>query len=242
MYRSGDLARWRSDGVLEFVGRADAQIKLRGFRIEPGEVEAALVGLDGVAQAAVVARQDGGGLSRLVGYVVAAGGAALDVGALRSALSDRLPDHLIPSALVVLDGLPLTPNGKLDRRALPAPELGFLGGAYRAPRTPQEEVLCALFAQVLGVARVGIDDDFFALGGHSIMSIQLVSRARKAGFIITTRAVFQHQTIALLAEAVSSVGSTSSALSDVAVGDVPATPIMHWLLQSGGPIERFNQA
>ena len=251
MYRSGDLARWRADGVLEFLGRADSQIKLRGFRIEPGEIEAALRRQAGVAQAVVVARQDGvgGGVgggagTRLVGYVVAAAdsGAALSGAALRGALGRELPEHLVPSAIVVLDALPLTANGKLDRRALPAPE--YSGGAVRRlPRTPREEVLCGLFAETLGVERVGIDDNFFELGGDSIVSIQLVSRARRAGLLLTPRAVFQHQTVAGLAEVAEAAAAAAlPAVADIASGPLPATPIMRWLRERGGPIDRFNQS
>src|SRR5205823_6314664 len=240
MYRSGDLARWRWDGVLEFVGRADQQVKVRGFRIEPGEIEAALLGHGGVSQAAVVARAGGAGGTQLVGYVVLAAGCAADAGELRAHVGARLPEYMVPSAIVVVDGFPLTANGKLDRSALPAPE--FRASVGRLPRSPQEELLCALFAEVLGVERVGIDDNFFALGGDSIVSIQLVSRARKAGLVITPRAVFQHQTVAGLASVATRLEETGSPVVDVATGGLVATPIMRWLLERGGPIERFNQA
>src|SRR5262245_37041322 len=240
MYRSGDLARWRRDGVLEFVGRADQQVKVRGFRIEPGEIEAALVGHASVSQAAVVARTEGAGRQRLVGYVVAAAGASVDAAGLRAHLGSCLPDYMVPSAIVVVDGFPLTANGKLDRGALPAPEVR--AGVGRLPRTPQEELLCGLFAEVLGVERVGIDDNFFALGGDSIVSIQLVSRARKAGLVITPRAVFEHQTVAGLAGVARLIEERPSLLADVATGGLVATPIMRWLLERGGAIDRFNQA
>ena len=240
MYRTGDLARWRADGVLDFLGRADAQVKIRGFRIEPGEIEAALARHAGVAQAAVIAREDAPGNKRLVAYVVAGEGASVDAAALRAHVAASLPDYMVPAAFVLLERLPLTPNGKLDRRALPAPDL--TPATVRAPRTPPEEILCALFAEVLGLERVGIDDNFFALGGDSIMSIQLVSRARKAGLVITPRAVFQHQTVAALAAMAGLVQETAAALPDLAVGALPATPIMRWLAERGGPIERFNQA
>src|SRR5262249_24421216 len=177
MYRSGDLARWRGDGVLEFVGRADQQVKVRGFRIEPGEIEAALLRHDSVTQAVVVARADRAGGSQLVGYVVLAAGAQVDAAALRAHVGLRLSEYMVPSAIVVLEHLPLTANGKLDRGALPAPEVR--ASVLRFARSPREELLCALFAEVLGLERVGIDDNFFALGGDSIVSIQLVSRARK---------------------------------------------------------------
>ena len=204
----------------------------------------------GVAQAVVVARPDGrpdaggGGAQRLVAYVVAAAGAAVSGPALRASLVGSLPDHLVPSAIVVLDRLPLTANGKLDRRALPAPEYS-VPGVRRLPGTPREELLCSLFAEVLGLDRVGLDDNFFELGGDSIVSIQLVSRARRAGLLLTPRAVFQHQTVAALASVAGAVGSGPAAapgVFEVAVGDLPATPIMHWLKARGGPIDRFNQS
>ena len=166
MYRSGDQARRRADGTLDFLGRADDQVKIRGFRIEPGEIEASLRLQAEVAQAAVIARDDGPGGKYLAAYLGGLPGRDADPARLRAALSRRLPEHMIPGDWVILDALPLTPNGKLDRRALPAPDR-LAEREYQPPLTPEEQVLCDLFAQVLALPRVGRHDHFFALGGHS---------------------------------------------------------------------------
>ena len=215
MYRTGDLARWRADGVLEFLGRADAQVKLRGFRIEPGEIEAVLLRQAGVSAAAVIARApEGGGEQRLVGYVVPAAGAVPDVAQLRAALSSALPDYMVPSAFVVLERLPLTQNGKLDRRALPAPEAGS-AREYRPARTPAEAVLCALFAEVLRVGRVGLDDNFFELGGHSLLATRLIGRVRASlGVELSIRSLFEAPSVGQLSQRLSSeAGAVRRALT-----------------------------
>ncbi|ROO87214.1 non-ribosomal peptide synthase protein (TIGR01720 family)/amino acid adenylation domain-containing protein [Actinocorallia herbida] len=197
LYRTGDLVRWTPDGTLEFLGRTDDQVKIRGFRIEPGEVEAALVALPGVAQAVVLVRADDG-TDRLTGYVTPAEGTTLDAAALRAALRDRLPGHLVPEAVVVLDAFPVSPHGKLDRRALPAPAREAAAG--RKPGTETERLVARLFADVLGVAEVGADDSFFALGGHSLLATRLISRVRaERGGAVSIRAVFDAPTVAGLA-------------------------------------------
>ncbi len=209
MYRTGDLARWNGENQLEYLGRADEQVKVRGFRVEPAEVEAELVAHPGVAQAVVIARAGRGrGTDRhLVAYVVSVAVGddpttddrwVLEPKELRGFVSARLPEFMVPSAFVVLERLPLSPNGKLDRAALPVPE--YIGTAYRAPRTAREEALAALFAEVLGLDRVGIDDSFFELGGHSLLATRLIARVRAdLGVELPIRKIFDMPTVAALA-------------------------------------------
>ncbi|BAU88347.1 cyclic nucleotide binding protein [Streptomyces laurentii] len=240
MYRTGDRVRWRADGALEFAGRADAQVKVRGFRIELGEVEAAVAAHPAVAQTVVVVREDRPGDKRLVAYAVPAAGRPLDADALRAHVAALLPDYMTPAVFVELAELPLTRTGKLDRRALPVPQ--YAGGGARAPRNEREQLLCSLFADLLGVAEVAIDDNFFAMGGDSIVSIQLVSRAREAGLVLTPRDIFQHQTVEALALAATAPDADTTSAPDDGTGTVPATPVMEWLRGLGGPVEGFNQS
>ncbi|MBZ4423316.1 alpha/beta fold hydrolase, partial [Myxococcus sp. RHSTA-1-4] len=199
LYRTGDLVRWKTDGTLEYQGRADFQVKLRGFRIELGEVQSTLASHPEVYGAAVLVREDRPGDKRLVGYVAAP--ESLDMAALRAFLQQRLPEYMVPSALVRLDALPLTPNGKVDRGALPAPDLTS-GNQYVAPRTPTEETLATVWAETLGLERVGAEDNFFELGGHSLLATRLVSRLQKAlGRPVPLATLVQHPTVAALAGA-----------------------------------------
>ena len=234
MYRTGDVVCWGADGQLRYVGRADEQVKIRGFRIELGEVQAALAGVAGVQQAVVVAREDRRGDRRLVGYVTG----TADPAAVRAVLGERLPGYMVPAAVVALEVLPLTVNGKLDIRALPAPE--YSGDRYRAPTSVVEEILAGIYAQVLGVERVGVDDSFFELGGDSILSMQVVARARAAGVLCRPRDVFVEQSVAGLAR-VATVATDEDGVVDEGVGPVVGTPIMWWLAGVGGLVGQFNQ-
>ena len=236
MYRTGDLVCWGADGQLQYLGRADEQVKIRGFRIELGEVRAALAGVDGVQQAVVIAREDRPGDKRLVGYVTG----TVDPATARARLAERLPEYMVPAAVVALEALPLTVNGKLDKRALPAPEYSD-ADRYRAPVSAVEEMLAGIFARVLGLERVGVDDSFFELGGDSILSMQVVARARAAGVLCRPRDIFVEQTVARLAR-VAGVADGSGDMVDEGLGPVIATPIMRWLEDVDGPVDQFNQA
>jgi amino acid adenylation domain-containing protein/non-ribosomal peptide synthase protein (TIGR01720 family) len=245
MYRTGDRARWRADGTLEFLGRADGQLKVRGWRVEPAEVEAALRGHPAVAQAAVAGWPDGAGSARLAGYVVAAVGAqAPSAAELRGYLRGRLPEALVPSAFVALAALPRTAHGKLDRHALPPPDFRNLAldEDYEAPQTPAQKALADIWAAVLRLERVGIRHNFFELGGDSILSIQVIARANEAGLNLTPKDLFQHQTVAELAEAAEKAGAVVADQGPV-TGPVPLTPIQRWFFEQDPPDpHHFNWA
>ncbi|WP_319448968.1 MULTISPECIES: non-ribosomal peptide synthetase [unclassified Mycobacterium] len=241
MYRTGDVVRWGADGQLQYLGRADEQVKIRGYRIELGEIQSALTDLDGVEQAAVIAREDRPGDKRLVAYVTG----SVDPAGARAVLGDRLPGYMVPAAVVVLEALPLTVNGKLDTRALPAPEYQDTAARYRAPGTPTEEILAAIFGQVLGVERVGADDSFFDLGGDSILAMRVVAAVnRSLDSGVSVRALFESQTVARLA---SRVGEDSAAFDPLVAGERPdVVPLSYaqnrlWFLdQLHGPSPIYN--
>ncbi|MEV6019609.1 amino acid adenylation domain-containing protein [Streptomyces sp. NPDC051997] len=257
MYRTGDLARRTAQGRLECVGRGDGQVKVRGFRIETAEVEAAITQHPGISEAVVISREVSAGGKRLVAYVVHTGeGAVGDDGAggigdvdvlagassaeLRKFTAARLPDYMVPAAFVALGRLPLGPTGKLDRSALPEPE--FHGEAYREPRTEAEAVITAAYADVLGVERVGADDDFFAVGGDSLRSIQVVARARARGLELSTREIFECRTAARLAEVASArQGHTPVLAEDESggVGPMPLQPVARHVFEHGTGTNRF---
>ncbi|QRY48438.1 amino acid adenylation domain-containing protein [Mycolicibacterium boenickei] len=246
MYRTGDLASWGSDGQLHYLGRADEQVKIRGYRIELGEIQSVLADLDGVDQAAVIAREDRPGEKRLVGYVTESVSGTVDSARVRAALAERLPGYMVPAAVVVLDVLPLTVNGKLDRQALPAPEYVDLD-RYRAPSTPTEEALAGIYAQVLGLERVGVDDSFFDLGGDSLSATRLINTVNaNLGADLAVRAVFEAPSVAELA---ARVGECSGGREPLVPQLRPAViPLSYaqqrlWFLdQLEGPSPTYNMA
>jgi amino acid adenylation domain-containing protein/non-ribosomal peptide synthase protein (TIGR01720 family) len=241
LYRTGDRARRGADGAIEFLGRFDYQVKIRGFRVEVGEIEAVLRAYPGVRDAVVLAREDAPGSRRLAAYVVPANG-NVTVGDLRRVLETKLPDYMVPSAFVLRDALPLTSNGKIDRMALACPEERLAPEeSYAEPRSPAEKTLAGIWSKVLAVERVGIHDNFFELGGDSIISIQIIARAREAGLGLTLRQLFQNQTVAELA-AVAGTEAGARAEQGTLEGDVFLMPIQHWFFEQQ-PLDphHFNQ-
>jgi acyl carrier protein len=243
MYRTGYLVRWRADGQLDYLGRADEQVKIRGHRIELSEIQTTLASLDGVEQAAVITREDRPGAKRLVGYITG----TADPAVLRTALADRLPSYMVPAALVALPTLPLTPNGKLDTRALPAPKYQGIGGDYRAPATAIEEILAGIYAQVLGVEQVGIDDSFFDLGGDSLSAMRLIATINSGlDADLEVHTLFDAPTVARLSPR---IGTGRGRLQPLVAGARPSVvPLSFaqsrlWFLdQLQGPSPIYNMA
>ncbi|QLY29808.1 amino acid adenylation domain-containing protein [Nocardia huaxiensis] len=245
MYRTGDLVRW-TGGLgapkLEYLGRTDFQVKVRGQRIELGEIDAVLARAENVEFAVTLGVAGPGGGTALAAYLLPEPGAHLDVSAVRAHAADRLPGYMVPSAFVVLDAIPLNAVGKLDRKALPAPVFEA-ETEYRAPSTPTETVLAGIVAELLGRKRIGVHDSFFALGGDSILAIQLVSRARLRGLELTPLQIFEHRTVAALAALADEAGEAIvlEELPGGGVGDIPLTPIVQWMTERGGDHGRFAQ-
>ncbi|WP_144028932.1 non-ribosomal peptide synthetase, partial [Paenibacillus tyrfis] len=240
MYRTGDLARWLPDGSIEYLGRIDHQVKIRGYRIEPGEVEAKLLKVASVQEAAVTAREDADGQKSLCAYFVAE--QTLTVSELRGALAQELPGYMIPSYFVQLEQMPLTPNGKVDRKALPAPEGSVhTGTEYVAPRTEVEQTLASVWQGVLGAGRVGVRDNFFELGGDSIKAIQVSSRLFQAGYKLEMKDLFKHPTIGELSRHIQAASRIAE--QGEVRGATKLTPIQHWFFeQPTGDPHHFNQA
>ncbi|WP_455753774.1 amino acid adenylation domain-containing protein [Streptomyces koyangensis] len=241
MYRTGDLVRYRPDGSLDYLGRIDSQVKLRGFRIELGEIENVLAGLAEVSQAAVLVEEVPGRAGRLVAYTVAEEGATVRPEELTARTREVLPGYMVPARVEVLPAMPLTPNGKIDRRALAAAAPGTTSpGAHVAPRTETERALAGIWAEVLSVARVGVEDNFFALGGDSILSLQVVARARRAGLRLLSRDIFRHQTVAALAPHVAR-DETTTGTAERPSGPAPVLPVQQLYLDRAQGRDAFHQ-
>jgi thioesterase domain-containing protein len=242
LYRTGDLGRYRPDGTVEPAGRADQQVKVRGFRVELGEVEAALTAHSAVRQAVVVAREDDPGDARLVAYLIAdaPSGATADADALRAHLRELLPVYMVPSAFVALDAFPLTGTGKVDRRALPEPEAVEAAAAYEPPRTEAEATMAEAWAEVLGVSRVGRADDFFALGGHSLLAVRLMARVReRTGREVPLAEMFRSPTLAAFAAAVEGARSGAGGSPLVTLRAEGTRPPLFCVHPAGGTVFRY---
>ncbi|WP_157722062.1 non-ribosomal peptide synthase/polyketide synthase [Tumebacillus avium] len=245
-YKTGDLVRWHADGTLEFLGRIDHQVKIRGFRIELGEIETVLAQHKALKETLVTVHEDEHGEKRLAAYVVPEAGEEIVLEDLRGHLRERLPEYMIPAAFVVLDAMPLNQNGKIDRKKLPAPELtrAETSADYSAPRTATEQALAEIWSSVLRLERVGIHDNFFALGGDSILSIQIIHRANQQGIRLKPKDLFQNQTIARLAEAARLDGGEETLAEQGAVtGPVLLTPVQQWFFeQEFADMHHFNMS
>jgi amino acid adenylation domain-containing protein/non-ribosomal peptide synthase protein (TIGR01720 family) len=248
LYRTGDLARYHADGLIEYIGRIDQQVKIRGFRIELGEIEARLLAQPEVREVAVLA-QDGAGGPQLVAYLVASQGAvpAEDQAALRATikegLKEHLPDYMVPAHVLFLEQLPLTANGKLDRKALPAADASLLQHSFVAPQSPLEQQIAAIWQEVLQLEQVGLTDNFFELGGDSIVSIQVVGRARQAGIRFTPKDLFQHQTVQGLATVAQALDEVPSIDQGPVRGALPLLPVQQWFFQQPVPErQQWNQS
>ncbi len=243
LYKTGDLARFLPGRDIEYLGRIDDQVKIRGFRIELGEIESVLCQHPAVREAAVMAREDVPGAKRLVAYLITSQPAP-EIGELREHLKQKLPEYMVPAAFMFLEKLPLTNNGKTDRKALPIPEQQRpeLTGRYVAPRTPAEKSLAKIWSKVLRVERIGLNDNFFELGGDSILSIQIISEARREGLKLTPKLLFAHQTIGTLAAA-AELTEYKTAIQEVVAGSVPLTPIQEWFFEQNlEEPAHYNQA
>ncbi len=244
MYKTGDLVRWRSDGQLEYIGRTDHQVKIRGFRVELEEIEHTLLQQPGIKDAAVIAREKQGGNKQLIAYLVFKENSQADTAAIRKTLAERLPNYMVPAAFVKMKALPYLPSGKIDRRALPEPTEvpQERKRAFVAPRNEKERLLSEIWQQVLGLKEVGVEDNFFELGGDSILSIQVIARARQQGLQISPMQIFQYPTIAALAS-VAQEAEVIHAEQGLVTGRAPLTPIQHWFFDENfGHPEHWNQS
>ncbi|ARU63540.1 hypothetical protein CBW65_22920 [Tumebacillus avium] len=237
LYKTGDLVRYLPDGKLEFIGRIDHQVKIRGFRIELGEIETVILEHPDVKEAIVIDREDVPGVKRLVGYIIPAQGAELSTARLREHLLAALPDYMVPHAFVLLENIPLTSNGKVDRKLLPAPDRqrSEERNSFAAPSTPMELLLAEVWQEVLGLERVGVQENFFELGGDSIIGIQIIAKAKRAGVSLTPKQLFQHQTIAQLALVAKAQEQTPQAEQGLVSGSVPLLPIQRWFFEQKLP-------